>query len=105
MVVEVLRVDELASGIAATATDGEALPLARGSRIAVAGRAWVVQSPGGDPIRDTGDVRRVEPIASGGDAVRDAVSHDQAVHSAARRLGEGLAQRVLGEPIATAEEL
>jgi hypothetical protein len=96
--VELLRVDELASGIGATPAAGTTLPLARGSSVGVVARAWVEQGPGSAPSRDTGDLRRVERYASQSDPRVEAVRNDEAVRAAARRLGTALARQVLGEP-------
>ncbi len=101
LVVEVTRVDELSTGIRPSdAEPGERLvPLARGSAVAVVGRAWVETSAGSGPERDTGDLRRVEFVESGPNAVADSLRFDQALASAARRLGRDLVRRVLGEPV------
>ncbi len=100
MVVEVLRIDEQSSGIAAPPpAPGQArTPLARGSAVGVLGRAWVEQEPGGPPRRDTGDMRRVESYGGGPDGVLESTRHDEAVRAAARQLGRALARRILGEP-------
>jgi len=94
LVVEVLRVDEVGTGIEAP---GDA-PLARGSAVAVVGRAWVESQPDAPPERDTGDTRRSERIAVGQSAAGDSLFHDEALRAAGRRLGRALAKRVLGEP-------
>jgi hypothetical protein len=93
LVIELLRIDEGSSGIAAGDT-----PLARGSTVGVTGRAWVEESAGGEPVRDSGDLRRVEWISSGPTSRDDAVRHENALRVAARRLGRSLALRVLGAP-------
>ena len=100
MVVEVLRIDEQSSGIAAPPPPpGETrIPLARGSAVGVLGRAWVEQERGGPPRRDTGDMRRVESYGGGPDAAVESTRHDEAVRAAARQLGRALARRILGEP-------
>lgn len=93
LVVELVRVDESSAGIAAVAD----APLARGSAVSVVVRGWVESSFEATPERDTGDVRRVERVATtavGADSQRNA----QAVREAARAAGEALARRVLGEP-------
>jgi len=96
LVVEVLRVDEVAAGIAATSSPGGTVPLARASAIGVSGHAWMVEREGAEPSRDTGDVRRLETVAQGEDSVGgDAAVRDAAI-SAARGLGEALARRALG---------
>ena len=99
MVVEVLRVDEKSGGIAATepAGGGPLMPLARGSSVGVLGRAWVEEVRDGPPLRDTGDMRRVEHYASEQEPRLEVVRHDEAVRSAARQLGRALARRVLGQ--------
>jgi hypothetical protein len=94
LVIQVLRVDEQSSGIAAM----NEMPLARGSSVGVSGRAWVEESLGGDRVRDSGDLRRVEWVSSGPTSANDAVRHDGAQRLAGRRLGRSLALRVLGEP-------
>jgi hypothetical protein len=97
MVIEVLRIDELSAGIRAAERPGGAVePEARGSSVAVLGRAWVETSRGSVPARDTGDVRRVEHYATTTDPRVEALRHDEAVRSAARRLGTALARLLLG---------
>jgi hypothetical protein len=99
VVVELVRVDERSSGVAATTLAGAELPLARGSTVGAVGRAWVEESAGGTgAARDTGDVRRVEHFATSGDPRIDAMRHSRALESAGRRLGRALARRVLGDP-------
>jgi hypothetical protein len=100
MVVEVLRIDEQSSGIAAPPPQPgqDRTPLARGSTVGVLGRAWVEREPGGSAQRDTGDLRRVETYGGGLDSVLESVRHDEAVRAAARELGRALARRILGEP-------
>jgi hypothetical protein len=100
VVVEVLRVDEKAAGIVAgtVPATGEQGPVARGSAVAVLGRAWVERHPGAGPSLDTGDMRRVEYYASAQDPAIEALRHDAAVRAAARQLGRALARRVLGAP-------
>lgn len=101
-VVEVLRIDAASEGIAVAgglgALPGSSGPLARGTRIGVLGRAWVERTPDGPRERDTGDVRAVEVMAVEGDARLEALRRDDASRAAARRLGERLARRLLGEP-------
>ncbi len=96
--VELLRVDEQASGIAARDVRGTTLPLGRGSAVGVVARAWVEEAPDSAPSRDTGDLRRVERYASETDPRVEAIRNDEAVRAAARRVGEALARQVLGEP-------
>jgi hypothetical protein len=101
-VVEVLRIDAASEGIAETsglgATPGTTGPLARGTRIGILGRAWVERGPDMPKERDTGDVRTVEVMAVEGDARLEALRLDDASRAAARRLGQRLARRLLGEP-------
>jgi hypothetical protein len=104
MVVELVRVDEKSVGIAVSQGPGGAtVPLARGSSVAVMGRAWVEDSGGAAPARDTGDLRRVEQYASESDSRRDSFRYDQAVRAAADELGHSLARRVLGLPESAVE--
>jgi hypothetical protein len=108
MVIEVLRVDEWPRGISALPPDDDPsvrIPLARGTSVGVVGRAWVIEHPGAQPIRDTGDVRRLEHYAVGSESTADAVQFSLAVRSAALKLGAALARRVLGEPAPTVEPL
>jgi hypothetical protein len=107
MVVELLRIDELSSGIAAVPAQpgAGAMPLARGENIGVVGRAWVQGAPGAEPTRDTGDVRRVEHAAGEQDPRVDALARDGSVRAAAGELGRALARRVLGEPEPTVEPM
>ena len=96
LVVELLRVDEVASGIAATETGAGVLPLARASAVGVTARGWVEERAGAAPVRDTGDVRCVETVAQGGDPLAGGVAVDQAARAAGRRAGESVARRALG---------
>lgn len=96
LVVELLRVDEVASGIAATSTSRGTLPLARASAVGVAARAWIEERAGGPPARDTGDVRSVETVSQGDDPLSGSLAVGQAARAAGRRTGESLARRALG---------
>jgi hypothetical protein len=93
LVVELVRVDESSAGIAAVGDE----PLARGSAVSVVARGWVEPREGAAAERDTGDVRRVERVASAGVGA-DTQRNAQAVREAARAAGEAVARRVLGEP-------
>jgi hypothetical protein len=97
VVIEVLRVDEQSLGIAAITEQGRALPQARGSRIAVVGRAWLERAANQALIRDSGDMRRTEQYATSEDPGAEGANREDAVRSAARRLGRALARRILGE--------
>jgi hypothetical protein len=94
--VEVVRVDEVATGIAATSSARGVVPLGRASAIGVSGHAWIVEREGAEPSSDTGDVRRVETVAQGDSPIGGDAAVDQAATSAARALGEALARRALG---------
>jgi hypothetical protein len=104
--VELTRVDEIASAISAVPLEvGGRTPLGRGSAVGVTGRAWVVEAPGGEVSRDTGDVRRSARHAMNPDVSNDATAHDAAVVSASRLLGRSLARSVLGVPEPSVEPL
>jgi hypothetical protein len=112
VVVEVLRIDAQSEGVAAVPggvrppevggvpnTGGGPLrPLARGTRVGVVARAWLERAEGGPKERQTGDLRAVDVMQVEGDARVEALRLDDASRAAARRLGERLAKRVLGEP-------
>jgi hypothetical protein len=112
VVVEVLRLDTASEGISAApggmratnagglpiAPGGPLSPLARGTRVGVLARAWVERAPGAAHERETGDLRVVDVMEAEGDARLEALRLDDASRAAARRLGERLARRVLGEP-------
>jgi hypothetical protein len=96
LVVELLRVDEVAAGIAATSTAQGTLPLGRASAIGVSARGWIEEKPGAGPARDTGDVRSVETVAQGDDSVSGSLAAGEAARTAGRRTGESVARRALG---------
>lgn len=112
VVVEVLRIDTQSEGIAAVPGGvrppdvggvsiggvGPLQPLARGTRVGVVARAWLERSEGGPKERQTGDLRTVDVMQLEGDARLEALRLDDTSRAAARRLGEKLARRVLGEP-------
>lgn len=112
VVVEVLRIDTQSEGIAAVpggvrppevggvvvAGAGPLQPLARGTRVGVVARAWLERAEGGPRERQTGDLRAVDVMEVESDARLEALRLDDASRAAARRLGERLARRVLGEP-------
>jgi hypothetical protein len=112
VVVEVLRIDAASEGVQAVpggtrgatvgglpiAPGGPLAPLARGTRIGVLARAWVERTPGGAHERETGDLRAVDVMQTEADARLEAFRLDDASRAVARRLGERLARRVLGEP-------
>ena len=112
VVVEVLRIDTQSEGIAAVPGGvrppevggvivsgvGPLGPLARATRVGVVARAWLERAEGGPKERQTGDLRTVDVIQVESDARLEALRLDDASRAAARRLGERLARRVLGEP-------
>jgi hypothetical protein len=112
VVVEVLRMDETSEGIAAVpggasppTVGGPALspgaplaPLARGTRVGILARAWIERGADGARERETGDMRTTDVRAAELDARLEALRQDDAARAAARRLGERLARRILGEP-------
>jgi hypothetical protein len=119
--IEVTRVDEASVGVAAVAPAGEVAPRARATDVGLVARAWVVQTPGGEKTRDTGDVRVLvvvgtatsptggasavaSPPLSPSPASIDAFHHEDGVRAAGRRAGARLARRILGEPAPTSEE-
>lgn len=96
VVVELLRVDELPAGLASVQAGSALVPLGRGSAVGVVARAWVETSNGAAPTDETGDLRRVDYVAQGADAIPSAYAYENAVESAARRSGEALGARILG---------
>ena len=95
LVIEVVRSDEVSTGIALSPDAG---PLARGSGVAVVARGWVIPAPGASSERDTGDIRRIEHVSSHTDPRFDAAHYREALRVAAKAAGRALARRVLGEP-------
>jgi hypothetical protein len=98
VVLELLRIDEISSGIAAVSGPSGTQPLGRGSSVGVLGRAWVEEAAGAEPARDTGDMRRVVRYASSDEGQLEARRHTLAVRAAARELGRALGRRILGQP-------
>jgi len=104
-VVELLRVDERAAGMAVQPGAPAASPLGRGSEVAVTARAWVEQAPGAHPYRETGDVRRTTTVGATTSLALDAAAHDAALESAGLSAGQALGRRLLGEVEPTLEPL
>jgi hypothetical protein len=105
IVVEVLRVDEQSLGIVRVEEQGIEQPSARGSRIAVVGRAWLESGADRAHMRDSGDLRRAEQYASSGELGAEAANRDDAIRSPAKRLGRAQVRRIMGEPEPPNEEL
>lgn len=104
--VEVLRVDESSEGVAASSSGAALAPQARATETGVVARAWVVSSEGGEPARDTGDIRALDVASSdSASAARDAIVHEDTVRAVARRVGARLAKRILGLPVASDESM
>ncbi|HWA74860.1 MAG TPA: hypothetical protein VG937_21100 [Polyangiaceae bacterium] len=95
--IELLRVDEVPAGVAAVSVAGSQKARARGTSVALVGRAWVERSPGAAISRDTGDLRRVARLQTS-TGLLEGVRHDRGLDSAALELGRDLARRVLGLP-------
>ncbi len=96
LVVEVFHVQEASSGV--MAPSGSEQPLARGSTLALQGRAWIVDSAAASPRSDTGLVTVQVAVASAASAEVDSGRYDAALRRAARQLGRTLARRALGLP-------
>jgi hypothetical protein len=95
--IEVTRIDETSSGVAAD----PGAPVARASARGVVARAWIVPTKDAPAERETGDVRTEETLAVQPSAAADALAEADAARAAARRLGRKLALRVLGHPAAS----
>ena len=118
--VAVLRADEKSEAIA-VARDGagERVPRARATQVGIVARAWIVRTPAGAREADTGDVRALDRVESPGTdcalgddsadcagaaaLITESMRHDDALRAVARRVGEKLAARVLGHPVARDE--
>jgi hypothetical protein len=110
--IEVLRADESSEGVAASSAalgaGAGGAPRARATEVGLVARAWLVRTPGGAPERDTGDVRALDLVATDvaagvADPRSDVFHHADALRAAARRVGQRLAARVLGNPTASDE--
>ncbi len=106
--IEVLRADESSEGIVAVG-GAHGAPRARASEVGIVARAWIVRTEGGAQERDTGDVRALDVVATpargetGGELATESFRHDDALRAVARRVGQRLALRILGHPIARDE--
>ncbi len=105
--VQVLRQDERSESIARAAGG---VPEARALTVALVARGWIRMHAGEAPVRDTGDLRAsdlraVDRDPGGAANLRADALHDEDARSAvARRLGERMARRILGDPVAPDEE-
>jgi hypothetical protein len=99
--IEVLRVDETSDAV--SAPKGSDVPVARGVEVALVARAWIVASPEAQPEHDTGDVRARDLLAPQQVGRADLFAHADATRAVARRVGQRLALKVLGHPIALDE--
>jgi hypothetical protein len=97
LVIELLRIDEAPAGIVAGQVDGAHQPRARGTGVAIVGRARVQAAPDAAFSRDTGDMRRVARLEASSGPV-EGVRHDRALALAGQALGRDLARRILGLP-------
>lgn len=91
IVIDVVRVRERAEAV--SANEGALSPHARSVRLIVTGRARL--QVGADTIRDTGDVDSEELVSPGADVASFELARDDAVRTAARRLGQTLVRRLL----------
>jgi hypothetical protein len=66
--------------------------------VGIVARAWLERTAGAPKERETGDLRAVDVMQVESDARLETLRMDDASRAAARRLGERLARRVLGEP-------
>lgn len=97
LVLEIVRIDEAADSISSQG----GVASARGLTVSVLGRGLVQDGAGGAELRDTGDMRATVTIRTADSARADTFTHDDAVRAAARRLGQKLALRAMGEPVSS----
>jgi hypothetical protein len=102
--IEVLRESEASEGILARG----GAPVARGTNVSIVARAWMVETPGASPEKDTGDMRAEEVIsvdlAAGAlDPKAAGLHRADALRAAARRLGCKLARKLMGRPAVSEE--
>jgi hypothetical protein len=103
--IEVLRAAESSEGLVAGEA-GALAPTARATSLSLVARGWVVEEPGGDPERDSGDLRS-EAFVTVDEGVgvpdpRAGVFHAaDALRAAARRLGATIGRRAMGMPAMT----
>lgn len=102
--IEVLRADEASDGVAAVrdpAQGGALQPVARGTRVGLVARAWIVREKDGPRERDTGDVRALDEIAVAPDARAASFQYLDATRAAGRRVGRSLGAHLVGLPSTT----
>ncbi len=73
-------------------------PLASGMSVAVTARGRVFRPGAAEPSLDSGDVRRAVQIAGDADPRVDSAAFDQALRSAAERVGRAVARVAIGIP-------
>lgn len=95
LVVEIVESDISGAGLARH----ESVPIARAMRARISGRAYIEAEPGGWVEGDTGIVSTEEVVAVESRALVESWREEAALRAAARRLGEELAKRALGEPL------
>lgn len=96
LVVELVRVDAEATGIAAPGDR----PVGRGLTVSVVARGWVEDAAGAPPARVTGDVRRAFTSPEGAGATQAAALLRDAARRAGEAAGRAVARHVLGIPTA-----
>lgn len=96
LVIDILRVDELSRGVHVQTGLGQ--PLASGMSVAVTARGRVFRPGAAEPSLDSGDVRRAVQIAGDADPRVDSAAFDQALRSAAERVGRAVARVAIGIP-------
>ena len=76
-------------------------PQARATRLGVLARAYVEAREGAALDSDTGDMRASALVTSPGDPKAELFGREDTLRAVARRLGQKLAARALGHPIAS----
>lgn len=94
LVVEIVESEISEAGLARH----ESGPVARAMRARLSGRGFIERDPSGLVEWDTGLLRTEEILAVESRALVEAWREEAALRAAARRLGEELAKRALGEP-------
>lgn len=105
--IEVLREDEASEGIVGASAPSGHVPVARATEVGIVARGWIVRAAFGAREADTGDMRSFDLVGApsdGSSLAAEALRHDDALRATARRLGQRLALRLLGHPVAVQEE-